>query len=90
MRTLVDRIFFEHPASVDETYGEHFRFAAWFGLTLIGAGLAAISHAVLPCLFPRTASTTVKRLHTMIANRSRSGALANSAAGAIEDPLAFI
>lgn len=88
MRTALDHIFFDHPGSVDESYGEHFLFAAGFGLTLLGAGAAAVIHALAPCLFERTASTTVKRLHAIIVNR---GAPAPSPAPrAIDEPLAYI
>ena len=40
--------FTEHPASVDETYFEHFKVAARFARCLtIAAGAAAV-HAVIP------------------------------------------
>lgn len=66
------RLFIEHPASVGETYGEHLRTAMGFALTLLGAGLACLLHALLPFLFVDTGSRAVERLHArMIANRSR-------------------
>ena len=37
MRSVIDRVFLDHPGSVNESYGEHFLFAAGFGLTLMGA-----------------------------------------------------
>ena len=86
MRGIVDRMFFDHPGSVNESYGEHFAFAASFGLSLVGAGAAALVHAFVPCLYKRTASTTVKRLHAVIASR---GTLAPVSWPA-EDPLAYI
>lgn len=80
MHRTIERLFLDHPAKVGETYGEHFRFALSFGITLIGAGFAAITHAVLPFLFETTASTLIKRLHQRIVSRSVSAA--PSAAGA--------
>ena len=40
MKRTLDAALFDHPASVGETYPEHFLFASRFGLKLIGAGLA--------------------------------------------------
>ena len=58
----VHELFVEHPATVDETYLEHLRFAGGTGLTLVGAGLAAIAHGLFPRLFESTASTTILKL----------------------------
>jgi hypothetical protein len=64
--------FTRHPASVGESYGQHFASAGGFGLKLLGAGLACLVHAVLPFLFVRTGSAAVTRLHdAMVANRMR-------------------
>ena len=65
------RLFLDHPATVDETYGEHARFAAGFSLRLFGAALAAAVHAVIPCLFEKTASRIVADLYTRTHNRGR-------------------
>ena len=46
--------FTAHPASVGETYGQHFRFASRFGPPV--SATAAMVHAVLPFLFVTTAS----------------------------------
>lgn len=56
--------FTEHPASVDETYFEHFKVAARFarGLT-IAAGAAAV-HAVIPSMCTKTASERIRELHS--------------------------
>ena len=67
---MLRRLFTEHPATVDETYGEHL-VAAWsFSWRLVAAGLACLVHAILPCLFVTTGSSMVARLHDrMVANR---------------------
>jgi hypothetical protein len=85
MPKFIDRVFLEHPAKVDETYTEHLVFAWQFGLELIAAGVAALTHALVPCLFERTASTAVKRLHSVIQTRSASATHAVT-----DDPLAYI
>ena len=61
--------FTAHPASVDETYGEHFRFALGFAGTLFLAAGAALIHALLPFLFEKTASRIVTRLYARTHNR---------------------
>ena len=69
MRAQITRLFIEHPASVEETYFEHMRFAAWFAGTLFLAAFAATVHAVLPFMFEKTASTAINRMHHRIHNR---------------------
>jgi hypothetical protein len=64
--------FKEHPASVGETYPQHFRSATGFALRLLLAGGACMIHAVLPCFFERTGSRMVAALHQrMITARHR-------------------
>ncbi|HWI35360.1 MAG TPA: DUF6356 family protein [Burkholderiales bacterium] len=60
---MLKHLFTVHPRSVGETYGEHLRVASGFGLALIGAGIACLLHGLLPFLFVRTGSETVRRLH---------------------------
>ena len=67
---MIQRLFLDHPASVDETYGEHARFAAGFAFWLFVAALAAAVHAVLPFAFERTASGIIRRLHARIERRT--------------------
>ncbi|MBN9047630.1 MAG: hypothetical protein J0H18_18485 [Rhizobiales bacterium] len=71
MTTRITRIFTEHPASVDETYFEHMAFAGKFSFRLFAAAFAALVHAVLPFLFEKTASMTVRQLYERTHNRSR-------------------
>lgn len=61
--------FTAHPSSVDESYGEHFRFALGFSGTLFLAAGAALVHAVLPFLFEKTASRIIARLYARTHNR---------------------
>jgi hypothetical protein len=65
------RLFADHPASVGESYWEHFRAATGFGVTMIGAGLACLVHAVLPFAFVTRGSETVAQLYQrMVAMRA--------------------
>lgn len=60
---MFKRLFTAHPASVEETYGEHFRVAGRFGGRLLLAGLACLVHAALPFLFEKTGSNAIRELH---------------------------
>lgn len=66
---MISQIFLNHPASVDETYGQHARFAGSFALKLFLAAGAAAVHAVIPCLFEKTASKMVGELYERTHNR---------------------
>ena len=66
---MIRQIFLTHPASVDESYAEHATFAGRFaGRLFLAAGAAAV-HAVIPCLFEKTASRIVADLYAKTHNR---------------------
>jgi hypothetical protein len=60
---VLDKVFFDHPRSLGETYWQHQRRALRFGTSMITAGVACLVHALIPAVFVRTASTMVLRLH---------------------------
>ena len=63
-------LFSEHPATVGETYSQHFAHAGGFGVRMVFSGLACLVHAVLPFLFVKTGSNTITVLHDrMVTNR---------------------
>lgn len=66
---MFKRIFIDHPRSVGESYTEHASTAGRFGVAMVTGGLACIVHAVLPSVFERTASNTVKRLYEQMKAR---------------------
>lgn len=70
MTRSLSRLFTEHPQTVDETYFQHMRFAGGFAVRLLGAGCAAIVHAVLPFLFEKTASRMINDMHHRMHNRN--------------------
>ena len=70
MSYRLTKAFTDHPASVNETFGEHFVFAERFGLKLIAAGLAACIHGILPFAFKTTASRTVQDMARRTTARS--------------------
>lgn len=66
------RKFTEHPATVGESYGEHFVSAMGFSLAMLRAAFCCAVHAVFPFLFERTGSECITGLHDrMVTNRSR-------------------
>ena len=66
---MFGRLFLDQPRSVDESYFEHLLFAGGFALRLVGAGMAALIHALIPCLFEKTASQMIIKMHDKIHNR---------------------
>jgi len=63
--------FTDHPASVGETYGEHFKVAASCAGSLAIAAAAAALHAVIPSLCETTASRRIIALHTRVTSGAR-------------------
>lgn len=54
--------FTDHPATVGETYTEHFGVATRFGMRMIAGGIGAVLHGVFPFLFTTTGSRTIEAL----------------------------
>jgi len=68
-RSPIAVLFTDHPASVNETFLQHMRFAFGFSFWLGVASMAALVHAFIPALCQTTASTILKRLHARIMTR---------------------
>ena len=66
---MIMKTFLDHPRSVDETYLEHAAFAGKFSVKLFAAGLCALIHAVIPCLFEKTASRMIAEMYAKTHNR---------------------
>ncbi|MBM4218380.1 MAG: hypothetical protein FJ171_01840 [Gammaproteobacteria bacterium] len=68
-----NRLFTDHPATVDETYRQHFLMALGFGLHMIWGGLQCLVHAFVPGLFEKSGSNMIRELHErMVVNRHRT------------------
>lgn len=52
----------EHLECAEEGYFQHFAFATKFSLRLVFAGVAGVTHAIIPAFFKTTASDTVLKL----------------------------
>lgn len=73
---MIRRLFLDHPRSVDESYVAHARVAFRVGGTMIAAGAACLVHGIVPALFTRTGSTTIRRLHARLGTRQAAARLA--------------
>ena len=67
--------FTEHPASVGESYGEHFKVAAGFAGSLAIAAAAAAVHAVVPSRCTKTASKRIIAMHEQMTSGARGANL---------------
>ena len=78
------RWFTEHPATVGETYAQHFHHAGGFGITMVLGGLACLVHAVLPFAFTKIGSAIIERLHDrMVVNRHELSEPSGTAASSV-------
>lgn len=68
--SIIDRILFAHPRSIDESYGEHFVTALGFGWRMAAGGIACMVHAIVPALFTDAASKTVMGLEATMRARA--------------------
>ncbi|KZY35882.1 hypothetical protein A3731_35055 [Roseovarius sp. HI0049] len=66
---MITKAFLDHPRSVDETYLEHAGFAGKFSIKLFAAGFCALIHAIIPCLFEKTASRMIADMYAKTHNR---------------------
>lgn len=68
---MIKRIFLDHPHTVDESFSQHFVFAMTFALRLLLAAAAACVHALVPCLFEKTASRIIADLYHKTSTRGQ-------------------
>jgi len=67
---MIRRLFLSHPQQVGESYFQHQRVALSFALPLLGAGLAAVIHAIVPGLCETTAGDAIRKLHARLEKRT--------------------
>ena len=70
---MFNRLFVDHPRTVDESYTQHWVVASSFGLRMIVAGIGTIIHGFVPGLLTHAGSDMIRKLHGEMA-RSQSGA----------------
>lgn len=81
---MIRKLFRDHPASVGESYAEHFGVAARFGVKMIAGGLGACLHALVPALCKTTGSRTVATLHAEICAKRDAARAAQSQLKTVE------
>lgn len=64
--------FTSHPASVDETYAEHLRFATRTGFKMALGGLACLCHGLFPFTFTNTGSRAIIALYDRVSAGARA------------------
>lgn len=72
MNRLFFRLFVDHPASVDESFFQHFCFATRLASRLFLAAAAAFTHGLIPGLCTSTASNLIRELNTDLTGRGPS------------------
>lgn len=70
MKKIIEK-FTLHPKENGETYFQHFRCAASYGLDMVFSGLAAIIHAIFPFLFETAASDCAKKITKEVDRRAQ-------------------
>ena len=68
------KVMLAHPADVNESYIQHLLVAAGFAVRLFLAAGACLVHAVIPCLFTRTASRALDSLYRDVYQNRRASA----------------
>ena len=66
---MFNKVFLDHPRSVDETYLEHMLFSGRFSVKLFAAAFCALVHAIIPAAFEKTASRMIAQMSAKPHNR---------------------
>lgn len=61
-KATIDRLFLDHPRSVNETYLDHMDVAMSISGKLLVATMACFVHALIPGLFQNTASSIMTKI----------------------------
>jgi Family of unknown function (DUF6356) len=69
MLTRFKTLFTSHPDSLRESYFQHLGHAMSYAGRLFAAAVCAFIHALLPFLFERTASNSIKAMYEDMTKR---------------------
>lgn len=75
---MLERLFLDHPRTVNETYAEHWYVATRFGALMVLAGLGTMLHGFVPGILTRTGSNMIRKLHGEMAHRQASASTLGS------------
>lgn len=56
-------VFLKHPEEQKMTYFEHLKHACSYSVQALGCSLVFMVHGFVPCLFEKTGSIMIQRLH---------------------------
>ena len=60
----------EHLDLTNETYVQHFKFATCVAVSMVYGGIQALIHAIYPGILTKAASTKIKKLYSLLSDRS--------------------
>ena len=78
------RLFLDHPASVGESYTEHFGVASHFGLKMVSGGLRCTLNALLPLIWKTAGSDTINALHAELVMKRNAARAAQTQMNTVE------
>ena len=76
MPNRVKQLMLAHPEALNETYFQHLRHAMGYARRLLAASFCAFIHALLPFLFEKTASNTIKTMYGEMTARGATSPVA--------------
>lgn len=65
-KCFMNYIFIKHPEEQNMTYFEHLKHACCYSVQALGCSLVFMVHGIVPCLFEKTGSVMVDRLHIQL------------------------
>ena len=69
MLTRLKSLFITHPDALGETYFQHLGHAMGYAGRMFAAGFCALTHAIFPFLFEKTASNLIKQMYAEMTSR---------------------
>ena len=63
---FINYVFVKHPQEQNMTYFEHLKHACCYSVRALGCSLVFMIHGFVPCLFEKTGSLMVDRLHIQL------------------------
>jgi hypothetical protein len=75
MLTRLKSPFVAHPDALGETYFQHLGHAMSYAGRMFAAGFCALTHAIFPFLFEKTASNLIKQMYAEMTSRGATAAV---------------
>jgi Family of unknown function (DUF6356) len=75
MLSRLKSLFIAHPDALGETYFQHLGHAMSYAGRMFAAGFCALTHAIFPFLFEKTASNLIKQMYAEMTARGATVAV---------------